>query len=216
CHNPEGLHCEKQLFYRKARCTHCGLCKQGCAHTECRPFGRCLHVCPRNCISVCGEDIESEELTKRLAHYRSFFDACGGGVTFSGGEPLMQWQFVAETAKHLAALGIGDVSIETSGYAAKEAFQTVARVCSLVIMDIKVFDGLRHKRLTGVDNERIKENFLWLKGSGIPYIVRTPLISGKTDDEENLCAIRKFIGDSAWEQLPENLLAKAKYENLIS
>lgn len=214
CHNPEGLKREKQLLYKRTKCTGCGLCQTECTHEECQPFGRCLHICPKDCLLVCGEDWTSERLADKILSYKRIFNACGGGVTFSGGEPLMQADFLLETIEKIKAQGIEEIAIETSGYASKEIFSSVAKACAQVILDIKIFDSEKHKKYTGVDNTQIKENFLWLKESKIPYLIRTPLIAGKTDDKENLQAIADFIGDSPWEQLPENKLAKAKYDML--
>ena len=216
CQNPEGLRSEPQLLYRVSRCTHCGLCKRGCSHKDCKPYGRCLHICPNDCLVVCGEKIQSAALAARLKKYFPILEACRGGVTFSGGEPLLQADFVIETISHMRRMGFcGEVAIETCGYAAPETFRALAGACDAVIMDIKLFDAELHKKYTGADNEIIKQNFLWLRGSGIPYLIRTPMIKGITDTKENISAIRAFIGDSRWEQIPENNLAKAKYSQLV-
>ena len=137
----------------------------------------------------------------------------GGGVTFSGGEPLMQWEFIKEV---IALTPDVHTAIETCGYADKEIFSDAISVLDEIIMDIKLFDESEHIKYTGVSNKAIKENFLLLKNSGKPFIIRTPLISGKTDTEENLEKIKEFIGRSKWELLPENKLANAKYEMLLS
>lgn len=215
CHNPEGLKKEKQLLYKRVKCVGCELCKKECEHEECQPFSRCLHICPKDCLSVSGEDWTSEALAKKILSYKRIFNACGGGVTFSGGEPLMQAEFLLETVEKIKWQGIEEIAVETSGYAPKEVFSAVAKACSQVILDIKIFDREKHKKYTGVYNDLIKENFLWLKENKIPHLIRTPLIEGKTDDKENLQAIKKFIGDSPWEKLPENKLAKAKYDMLV-
>jgi pyruvate formate lyase activating enzyme len=214
CHNPEGLKKQKQLLYKKVRCTHCGLCRAGCDHEECKPYGRCLHVCPNDCLLECGQDVESSVLVDRLCRYVPIFRLCGGGVTFSGGKPLMQAEFVLQTIQALRQRGVEHIAIETCAYAEPNVFQEVARACDEVIMDVKIFGREEHKKRTGVYNDIIKENYLWLKTSGISHVVRTPLIAGKTDGEENLRQIEEFVKGSVWEKLPENNLAQAKYENL--
>ena len=103
--------------------------------------------------------------------------------------------------------------METCGYVAEEIFRRVVLSMDYIIMDIKLADPVLHKRYTGVYNDRILENFRFLQSCGKPYLIRTPLIPGITDTEENLTAIRELIGDSAWEQLPYNTLAGAKYPN---
>ncbi len=207
CHNPEGLEKQPQVLYKKAKCMDCGLCKKPCTHTECQPFGRCLHICPNDCLSLCGEEYTPKRLAEKLIGYKSLFNACGGGVTFSGGEPLMQWKFLSETLKYLDGI---HTAIETSGYASEKVFQEMLSKIDFVYMDIKLFDSDLHKKYTGVNNECIKNNFKLLQKSGKPYIIRTPLIKGVTDGQENLHAIQTFIGDAPWEKLPENPLAKAK------
>lgn len=207
CHNPEGLKKEAQVLYKKARCTNCGLCKQHCKHVECQRFGRCLHVCPNDCLCLCGQEYTPESLAQKINGYKRIFDLCGGGVSFSGGEPLMQWEFLSQTLDKLKGIR---TTIETSGYANKKVFGAMLEKIDFVYMDIKLFDGELHKKYTGVDNSRILRNFLALQASGKPYGIRTPLIKGKTATEENLRAIQSFIGNSPWEKLPENPLAKAK------
>ena len=119
----------------------------------------------------------------------------------------MQWEFLSETLKYLDGI---HTAIETSGYARENVFQEMLSKIDFVYMDIKLFDSNLHKKYTGVHNECIKNNFKLLQKSGKPYIIRTPLIKGITDGQENLRAIQAFIGDSPWEKLPENPLAKAK------
>ena len=212
CHNPEGLKKEPQILYKKVKCLDCGLCRRACEHEECQPFGRCLHVCPKDCLSLCGKEYSAEELAGKIMGYKPIFDACGGGVTFSGGEPLMQWEFLSQVIDKLQGVHI---AVETSGFAREEIFLDMLAKVDFVYMDIKIFDGKLHKQYTGVDNTRIKENFKLLQSSGKPYAIRTPLIKGKTDEVENLRAIQAFIGDSRWEKLPENELAVLKRKNLI-
>ena len=96
CHNPEGLSPKKELYQKFNGCLGCGRCSIPCDHEECKKIGRCLHVCPKNLISVAGVEWESEKLAERLLTYKSFFDTMGGGITISGGEPLLQADFCVE------------------------------------------------------------------------------------------------------------------------
>jgi pyruvate formate lyase activating enzyme len=170
-------------------------------------------VCPNDCLTVAGERYTPDALAAKLNKYKRIFDACGGGVTFSGGEPLIQWEFISEVIDRLDGI---NVAIETSGYAPKQVFESAVEKLDFIYMDLKLFDAEAHKRHTGCDNTLIKENFLYLRSSGKPFTIRTPLISEITDTEENLSAIKEFIGDAHWEKLPENKLAGAKYDMLIS
>ena len=212
CHNPEGLSPRRELYLKQKGCTHCGLCQRPCNHPDCQGLGRCLHICPRNLVSVAGVEWEPEALAEKLLKQADVYRETGGGVTLSGGEPLLQWEFACALLDCLH--GRVHTTIETSGYADADAFLAVIGRCDFVYMDLKLMDGEKHKTFTGVPNDRILHNAEWLMASGKPHTFRTPLIPGVTDTEENLSAIRAFIGDNAWEQLPYNNLAPAKYASV--
>ena len=114
CHNPEGLSPKRELYLKKNGCLDCGLCRRPCNHPECRQIGRCLHICPMNLVSVAGQEWEAEALAARLARRKRFWQINGGGVTLSGGEPLLQPQFAAALAESLHEYGIR-VALQTSG-----------------------------------------------------------------------------------------------------
>ncbi len=211
CHNPEGLSPEPQLMYKENNCRHCGLCYKECGHPECKPFGRCLHICPENCLQVAGERITSSDLAKKLRAGAKILGDAFGGFTFSGGEPLFQPDFLLALIDELKGYNL---CIETCGFAAKDVFKSVIDKLDYVIMDVKLADGALHKKYTGQDNAPILENLGYLKSCGKPHIIRTPLIPNITDTAENLSAIEKLIGGSPWEKLPYNALAGAKYKTL--
>lgn len=211
CHNPEGLSSEPQLMFKEARCIKCGRCMTKCGHPECQPFGRCIHICPQNCLEITGRTVEAKELVKELKENAEILGDSFGGFTFSGGEPLAQPKFLIELMNELKDYHI---CIESSGYAPKEIFSTVIERLNFVIMDIKLADSELHRKYTGVGNEIILENFEMLKNSGKPYLIRTPLIPGITDTAKNLDAIKQLIGTSDWERLPYNKMAGAKYKML--
>ena len=209
CHNPEGLSPHTELYIKENLCTHCGLCRRGCDHADCAPYGRCLHVCPQNAVQVAGTRWEADALANKLLRDKDFFAHTGGGVTLSGGEPLLQWEFCEALLRRLR--GQIHLAIETSGHAAPDIFARIVALCDFVYMDLKLSDSALHRRYTGVDNALILQNASHLKASGIPHTFRTPLIPGITDTPENLAAIAALVGDSPWEQLPYNALAPAKY-----
>ena len=212
CHNPEGLSPEPELYVKLARCTHCGRCLVPCTHPECQGLGRCLHVCPAGNISVAGKRWTSEELVKRLLKDRDIFGE-DGGVTFSGGEPLLQHRFVKETAGILRENGIR-TAIETSSFAAPEVYRETLEEIDFVMADIKLMDHEKHREFCGVPNDKILENLSWLKASGKSFVFRVPLIPGITDTDENLSAISEFVGNSPVELLPYNAMAGAKYASV--
>lgn len=211
CHNPEGLSAKRELYIKKGNCTGCGLCQKPCRHSDCKEFGRCLHICPRDLVSVAGVEWEASDLAKKLLAQADFLKSVGGGVTFSGGEPLLQHEFVSEVLSLLD--GKIHRAIETSGFADGAVFEEIISKCDFVYMDLKLFDSKLHKKFCGIGNQKILENAQRLKRSGVPHIFRVPLIPNITDSEENQRAIAEFVGDSRVELLPYNRLAPAKYEN---
>ncbi len=211
CHNPEGLSYEKQLMYKEKRCLHCNACKQGCNHEKCKPFGRCIYACPENLLSVAGIDISAKVLSEELKKSAEPLGNMFGGFTFSGGEPLIQWEFLLSLCEKLKDYHL---CIETSGYAESDIFKNVIKKLDFIIMDIKLADTDLHKKYTGVGNSQILKNLEILKSSGKSYIIRTPLIPDITDTKENLSAIEKIIGDCTWEHIPYNTMTGAKYKNL--
>lgn len=211
CHNPEGMMGSPQLMYRSARCVQCGLCQTKCTHPECAPFGRCIRVCPENCLEISGREVSEKTLAEELKASANVLGEHFGGFTFSGGEPLAQPEFLLSLIEELRGYHL---CVETSGYANSEVFDRVTERLDLVIMDLKLADSVAHKAYTGVGNERILENFRRLKASGNAHLIRTPLIPNVTDTEENLSAIQALVGGSPWEKIPYNTAAGAKYPML--
>ena len=211
CHNPEGLISEPQLMYKDARCIKCNSCKRECEHPECKPFGRCIHACPENCLEIAGRKVDAKILANELKESADILGNSFGGFTFSGGEPLAQPKFLLELIEELKDYHL---CIETSGYCDGKIFKNIIEKLDFIIMDIKLADTHLHKQYTGVGNEKILGNFEILKKSGKPYIIRTPLIECITDTIENLDSIKRIIEDSVWEHLPQNQMAGAKYRML--
>ena len=211
CHNPEGLSARPQLMYKEARCVKCGRCMTKCHHADCQPFGRCIHICPQNCLEIAGKTVEAKALAEELKQNAGILGDSFGGFTFSGGEPLSQPEFLMELLEELKDYHL---CIETSGYAEKAVFEKIISKLDFVIMDLKLADSEEHKKYTGVGNDRILANLKLLQKSSKPHLIRTPLIPNITDTVENLEAIKKRIEKSDWEQLPYNKMAGAKYKML--
>lgn len=208
CHNPEGLKVEKQLMYKSTFCSHCGKCMEPCEHEECKTYGRCIHVCPNGCLSVAGETLASDELANRLLKHAELLNLMGGGITISGGEPMLQADFVCDLADKLVGV---HKAIQTSGFTDLETYQRVVSKFDYVMQDIKLADCSQHLQYTGVSNEKILKNVEWLKQSGKEFVFRIPLIPNITDTEENLTAISKIVEHHRTELMPYNPLAGAKY-----
>ena len=212
CHNPEGLSASLELYEATEGCLKCNLCRNACNHPDCQAFGRCLHICPKNLLRTVGKEYEVEELAQKLLAQKTFFDTMGGGVTISGGEPLMQSKACIALLQELR--GNLHTTLETSGYASEADFERAIHLCDFVIMDIKLMDEEAHKHWTGVSNLQILSNAKLLMKSGVPHLFRTPLIPNITDTDENLRAISAFIGGERIELLPYNELAPAKYASV--
>ena len=214
CHNPEGLSAAVQLMHKKTVCTGCGLCMQGCDHEVCKGFDRCAYACPNGALSIAGERVTVAELAGRLAKNADFFALTGGGITVSGGEPLMQSEFVIALTEELDKCGHIHKALQTSGYADPEVYRRVVDKFDYIMQDIKLVDEDAHLKYTGVSNKKILQNIEYLKTSGKEFLFRVPMIPGITDTEENLAAIAKLTEGYPVEHLKYNDLAGAKYEML--
>ena len=133
-----------------------------------------------------------------------------GGITFSGGEPLLQAKAILSI---LAEVDI-HTATETSGYSDEQTFCRLLDRMDYVMMDLKIADEQLHRKYTGVSNRPILKNLEHLRKSGKPFVLRTPLIPGVTDTVENLSALEKIVGNDKWEKLPYNPLAPAKHQRI--
>ena len=214
CHNPEGLRMEPQLMVSRAACTHCGACETVCEHPQiCTACGRCTAVCPGGLRRIAGQRWTAEALAQRLQKDADVYAMSGGGVTFSGGEPLMQWPFVSGVIEKLTGIS---AAIETSGYASDEVFADAMRQCSLIMMDWKVSDSALHRRYTSVEQESILRHARMLAQGDTPFILRMPIIPGVNDTEAHFRTAAQLVrGAKALmrvEVLPYQRAAGAKYE----
>ena len=214
CHNPEGLSYKPQLMVSRGSCTHCGRCRQVCPHPDhCTACGVCVRSCPLRLRKICGIQMEAEELTEKLLKDKDYLNALHGGVTFSGGEPTGQPEFLLECLRRLAGM---HRAIETSGYCQPEIFREILNDLDYIVMDIKLADEAQHRHYTGVSNRIILENLDQLKASGKPFRIRIPVIPGVNDSRENFEQTASLLEDSTHlelvELLPYHKTAGAKYE----
>ncbi len=213
CHNPEGLSPEPQLTVSPASCTRCGECLKHCPTPgHCTACGQCVPWCPRGLRRIAGARMSSEELAKKLLRGRDLLEQSGGGFTFSGGEPLMQWPFVREVVAQLDGM---PCAVETSGYAPDAVFREVMDTLDLVMMDIKLTDPEKHRHFTGVDNAPILRHADMLCAGNTPFIIRMPLIPGVNDERAHFEAVAgRVAGAKALQRvelLPYHKTAGAKY-----
>lgn len=214
CHNPEGLSFRPQRMVSSAGCTNCGACREVCPSPDaCTACGECVKVCPARLRRIAGTVFQPEELAARLKKHQDFLTRMGGGVTFSGGEPTAQPEFLISVLKLLDGM---HRTIETSGYCDAETFQQILKYVDYVIMDIKLVDSRKHRQFTGVDNKKILNNLEYLKRSGLPFLIRVPLIPGVNDSRENLEQTARLLENcptlEGVELLPYHQTAGAKYE----
>lgn len=234
CHNPEGLSREPEIMVSAAACVHCGRCAEVCpetlmpagasadltgltpAHPEnCTLCGKCIPVCKGGLRKIAGTRWTADALAARLKKDRDVYALSDGGVTFSGGEPFLQWEFVSEVLRELRDAGI-HTAIETSGFTSDEHFREAMELCSLIMMDWKVSDPELHKRYTGVSQEPIRKHAEMLVSGNTPFMIRMPLIPGVNDNRAHFETAASLVKDAAAlvrvDLLPYQRAAGAKYE----
>lgn len=199
CHNPESQSARPQVMYAAHHCIGCGDCVPACAHGAlrfnngpvrdpdlCLQCGECAAQCLTDARRYVGEWMGVEEVVRQLRRDIVFFDQSGGGVTFSGGEPLMQPDFLEAALRACRAEGI-HAALDTCGFARPETLGRILPLADLVLFDLKLVDPERHQQVTGVSNHVILENLSLLVKAATPLIVRIPVVPGVNDDEQNLC-----------------------------
>lgn len=189
CHNPESMVSRPQRLRHPDLCIDCGRCRPVCVSPPCTDCMRCADVCPTGAIERCGREYTLEEALREALADRLFYKK-DGGVTLSGGEPLLQADFAAALACELKKEGIS-VAVDTSGFAPWEKLQPLLAHTDLFLYDLKAFDEDLHKKLTGVSNRIILDNLTRLSEAGARIFVRIPVIPGVNEGE--LEAIADFI-----------------------
>lgn len=214
CHNPESQNMKNELLFRKDKCIGCGKCGEICSNTfteKCTACGKCVSVCPRNAREISGRTVSADEVVRTVMRDKEFYLTSGGGVTLSGGEPLLQPEFAAEILEKCKAEGIG-TAIETAGNVPWSVFERVLPYLDIILFDIKCLDEEKHKKYTGVSNSLILENAEKLKKTGKRLIFRTPVIPGVNDGEVK--EIGKFCGGNEYEILAYHVTGCGKYNAL--
>jgi pyruvate formate lyase activating enzyme len=194
CHNPESQACGEAFVRLSHRCMRCGRCSD---EELASPVveGRDRHdvaLCPTGALEVVGDHYAPAALVQTLLRDRVFFDESGGGVTFSGGEPLMQAAFVIEVLRLLQAEGV-HTALDTCGFCRRDDLCAAARHADLVLYDLKLMDDARHRAATGVSNRPILDNLAALDGTTTEIWIRVPIIPGVNDDAANIDATAAFV-----------------------
>jgi pyruvate formate lyase activating enzyme len=234
CHNPESIPAKAEAVWVKARCIGCGCCVTACpegARTfteagavvdaeKCTGCLTCAETCPTGAVERKGVEYTVDALAAELLKDQAYFDKSGGGVTASGGEPLLQAQFVRAMFETLQAQDV-HTALDTAANMPWDTLESVLEVSDMLLLDLKLADDALHRRYTGVGNTRILENAeraaQYAREHGLTIWVRTPIIPGATDSAENIHAIGRFIAAhmagavQRWELCAFNNLCRDKY-----
>ena len=201
CHNPESQATEIHELFKTELCLKCDLCAR--------------QECPAEARTMVGERIDAETLIARIIRDRFSFDESGGGVTFSGGESLMQGEFLKHLLMRCREEAV-HAAVDTSGFASLRLISEVAALANLFLFDVKLIDDSEHIRFTGVTNRGILENLKELCNNGVSIELRLPIIPGITDTDSNLAGVAHFLGSlkncPRMRLLPHHHVAMAKYE----
>ena len=236
CSNPEGLERTPELGFYPDKClgeADCGWCRSACPapppagrHVStrfdtdvCRAYLKCADVCPAGAIRLWGKRWSVPQLMAEIEKDRSFYEKSGGGVTLSGGEVLLQWEFAAALLRACKAAGI-HTCVESALHVPWEHAEAVFAYTDLIITDIKHMDSLSHKTITGAGNERILDNILRVSALGKPLVIRTPVVPGYNGDEANIRATGTFLRDKLggrilqYQLLPYRKMGTEKYASI--
>jgi pyruvate formate lyase activating enzyme len=206
CHNPESQSSKPELMFWEERCVGCGACVSTCvvgaisigdalAETDrgaCTACGECIDACPFDARAIAGKTWTVGRLLEEVEKDLLFYDESGGGVTLSGGEPLVQASFVASLLAECRDRRI-HTAVDTCGDADWEDLERVARATDLFLYDVKHVDEGRHRELTGVSNERILENLRRLDGEGCALWIRYPVVPDLNDADDDVTALGEFV-----------------------
>lgn len=228
CHNPESLSFEKQILYIKWKCIHCGKCVEICPKHHkisgndmlferggCIGCGKCAEVCPSLALELCGKEKTTEEVFEEIKKDLHYYEASGGGVTFSGGECLLHADFVAELARKCKENKI-HTTVESAFFVPYKNVEKVVPHIDLFFADLKVPDAEKHRKMTGRDNKSIIENIARLSREHENIILRIPIIPGVNDSYGDMDGFAEIIGTFGKgireiELLKYNNLAETKY-----
>ncbi|MHC6178919.1 trans-4-hydroxy-L-proline dehydratase activase [Clostridium sp. JNZ X4-2] len=230
CHNPESQKSGLEIMFFKEKCKGCGLCLEKCPQKaiefvdgypvtderKCTLCGKCSDFCTSNAREIVGKEMAVKDLMKEIIKDEVFYDESNGGVTFSGGEPLIHADYLNNVLKACKNRGI-HTTIDTSGYADWQQFEKIIDNTDLFLFDIKHMSNEKHFKYMGVGNTVILENLKKLSERGSNIYVRMPIIAGVNDDDENIDAAVDFISKLNIIQvnlLPYHKMGMDKYRRL--
>ena len=227
CHNPESQSYLAELLYDAEKCTKCLRCLPYCPQqaisptaatdlSQCHACGDCIDYCLQDARQIAGRAIYPAELLPQLLADQVFYEQSGGGVTFSGGEPLSHIDVLETLAQECKRHRL-HVCVDTCGHAPAESFRSSLRFTDLFLFDLKHMDPAKHQLHTGQDNRLILANLRLLSDSGANIFLRLPLIEGINADSENIAATLAFAKNLRLRQvnlLPYHATGRSKYARL--
>jgi pyruvate formate lyase activating enzyme len=206
CHNPESKSPDPQVHRTEARCVQCGQCVDACPQrseagtgiagnsAECLLCGACVDVCPTEARQMVGRRMTVAEVMANVLQDQIFYDESGGGVTFSGGEPLMQPEFLRGLLSECRREGV-HTAIDTCGFAPQQQLLNLAKLTDLVLYDVKALDERLHQQFTGSSNQIILDNLRALGSAHDNIWIRVPVVPGFNDNEKELTATARFVAE---------------------
>lgn len=210
CHNPESQAFEKEVMRYQDKCTNCGRC-EGVADDD----GE--FVCLNDARELCGNDLNVDCVMEEILKDKPYYENSCGGVTFSGGECMLQLDFLAELLKLCRKNGV-HTAVDTAGCVPWESFEKILPFTDMVLYDIKAMDSAVHKKYTGVDNALILENLARLLKSGVRLWVRVPVIPNVNGNEGQMQMLKSFFDKNGYpektELLPYHRMGEHKYSAL--
>lgn len=218
CHNPESQSANPEMMIYKNRCTGCGKCKEVCQSKadSCELCGKCVLFCPNDARAIAGKEFTAEDIMREVIKDQAFYNASGGGVTFSGGECMLKIDFLYALLKLCRENRI-HTAVDTAGAVPFSYFERILPYVDLFLYDVKMIDSERHKFYTGVDNTLILSNLAKLLCGGARVTVRVPVIEGVNATEDEMLKIKAFIdsnGGAPVELLPYHAMGEHKYSAL--
>jgi len=232
CSNPELIRSHPDLLYTREKCARCGTCIEACPRdalsfgeegfiviirAACDGCGDCVKACPNGALELIGKLVTVDELVTDLLKDRVFYQTSGGGVTFSGGEPLWQSGFVTQVARRMKEEGI-HTALDTAGYVSWCHFDEVLDYIDLVLFDIKLAGREPHRQFTGRENDLILANAQLLSQRGVPMHIRLVMIPGINDSAARLRARMEIVSSLKSVQqvdiLPYHRYGAGKYARL--
>jgi pyruvate formate lyase activating enzyme len=233
CHNPESMSAQKEMILLENRCVVCGECRSACPLVDSGPVDNpaslparqadcllceaCVQACPTEARQTVGKSMTTTEVWTEIWKDRIFYEESGGGVTLSGGEPLLQPEFAKELLATSRKHGI-HAAVDTCGFGGTDQLLSLVPLTNLFLYDLKFMDDTLHRRYCGVSNALILQNLMALDRSGANIWIRLPLIPGLNNTEENLTATAQFVGSLRHVRqihlLPYHQTAKRKFQRL--